>query len=80
MDQIDMGIDAATDHIAQLASDLEACARELEALSLRLTTLPPEVLDVLIKDIVFPPNWGINTSSLAGNELADEQGRDTSIN
>jgi hypothetical protein len=80
MDQTDIGTEAAADHIAQLASDLEACARELEALSQRLTALPQEVLDVLIKDIVFPPNWGIITPSLAGNELADEQGRDKSIN
>jgi hypothetical protein len=70
----------AESHLAQLASDLDNCARELEALSARLTNLPTDVLKLVMKDIAFPSDWGIGVQSIAGHDECDERGRDQSLN
>jgi hypothetical protein len=74
------GDEAAESLLAQLATDLENCARELEALSARLTNLPADAVKLVTKDIVFPPSWGISARSIAGHDEGDERGRDQSLN
>jgi hypothetical protein len=66
--------------LRQLAYDLAVCARRLEELSGKSSSVPEDLLQALKQELVFGPENCIPSDSHIDRQRDDEQGSHRSVN